>query len=69
MLQTALALPWESRKQHHHELSLKPAGRYRLEKGVPLRHWDLAAGIGTSVLSTLRGALPTSLEATTTPVR
>ena len=55
MLQTALALPWESRKQHHHELSLKPAGRYRLEKGVPLRHWDLAAGIGTSVLSTLRG--------------
>ena len=57
MLQTSLALSWESRKPFHTQLSLQAAGRYRLHSAEPLRHWDLAAGIGISVLSTLRAGL------------
>ena len=41
----------------HEKISLLPMGRCELRKGRPLRHWDLAAGIGTAFFSVIKSGL------------
>ena len=42
---------------YHEKISLLPMGRCELRKGRPLRHWDLAAGIGTAFFAVIKSGL------------